>query len=87
MAEDRVNIAEFKRRMGAFMKRVRAGGTVVLLDRSEPVARLTRIDREPSRLRVIPPKRLPETLSRPTRVVVEGPKTSLDALQADREER
>lgn len=83
-----MNIAEFKRSMGSFMRRVRAGGTVVLCDRSEPVARLTRFeDAGQARLRALPPRKPPESFTPPRRVKASGPATSLDALRADREER
>lgn len=39
-----VTISQLKNSLSAYLKRVRAGETVVILDRQEPVAMLERID-------------------------------------------
>ena len=41
---ERVSISELKNRLSAFLKKVRAGQTIVVFDRNQPVARLERID-------------------------------------------
>ena len=41
----RVNIAELKNRLSRYLDHVRAGGTVVVLDRTVPVARIVPLHR------------------------------------------
>ena len=40
MAEDRVSVGRLKARLSEYLRRARAGGTVVVTDRGRPVARL-----------------------------------------------
>ena len=88
MKEEAVSIAEFKRHMGVYMQRIRGGGTVVLLNRDQPTARVTCVDPEPQgRLLAVPPRQDPETFRKPRRIRVRSQTTSLDALLADRAER
>jgi len=81
-----INIAEFKRRMGHHLKRVRAGQTLTLLDRDRPVARITAVEPEGG-VRVIPPAATGAGFRAPPRVRVGVGGSILDALQADRDER
>ena len=41
---ERVTISELKNRLSAYLKKVRAGRTILVVDRDEPVARLERIE-------------------------------------------
>jgi antitoxin (DNA-binding transcriptional repressor) of toxin-antitoxin stability system len=41
---EKATISQLKNRLSAFLKKVRAGQTVVVFDRDQPVARLERID-------------------------------------------
>ena len=43
---ERVTISELRNRLSAYLKKVRAGEKVVILDRQTPVARLVRIEAE-----------------------------------------
>jgi len=40
---EKVTISQLKNQLSAFLKKVRAGKTIVIFDRNEPVARLERI--------------------------------------------
>lgn len=40
---EKVTISQLKNRLSAFLKKVRAGQTIVVFDRDQPVARLERI--------------------------------------------
>jgi antitoxin (DNA-binding transcriptional repressor) of toxin-antitoxin stability system len=40
---ERASISELKSRLSAFLKKVRAGGVVVVYDRDQPIARIERI--------------------------------------------
>lgn len=41
---ERVTISQLKNRLSAYLKKVRAGGTVLILDRDTPIARLERVE-------------------------------------------
>jgi antitoxin (DNA-binding transcriptional repressor) of toxin-antitoxin stability system len=43
---ERTTIARLKARLSAYLKKVRAGQTILILDRDEPVARLERVSAE-----------------------------------------
>lgn len=40
---ERVTISELKDRLSAFLKKVRAGQTIIIMDRNQPVARIERL--------------------------------------------
>lgn len=40
---EKATISQLKNRLSAYLRRVRAGATVLILDRDEPVARLERV--------------------------------------------
>jgi len=44
---EKATISELKNHLSAYLKKVRAGHTVLVLDRDQPVARLERVDSEP----------------------------------------
>ena len=37
---DRVSLTDFRRRLGAYLRKARAGETIVIVDRNRPIARL-----------------------------------------------
>jgi antitoxin (DNA-binding transcriptional repressor) of toxin-antitoxin stability system len=41
---EKATISQLKNRLSAYLKKVRAGGTVLILDRDTPVARLERVE-------------------------------------------
>ena len=41
---EKATISEIKNRLSAYLKKVRAGHTVLILDRDQPVARLERVE-------------------------------------------
>jgi antitoxin (DNA-binding transcriptional repressor) of toxin-antitoxin stability system len=41
---EKVTISELKNRLSAFLKKVQAGRTVIVLDRNRPIARIERIE-------------------------------------------
>jgi antitoxin (DNA-binding transcriptional repressor) of toxin-antitoxin stability system len=43
---EKATISQLKNRLSAFLKKVRAGQTIVVFDRDQPVARLERIEGE-----------------------------------------
>jgi len=43
---EKVTISQLKNQLSAFLKKVRAGKTIVIFDRDEPIARLERIRAE-----------------------------------------
>lgn len=43
---ERTTIARLKARLSAYLKKVRAGQTILILDRDEPIARLERVSAE-----------------------------------------
>jgi antitoxin (DNA-binding transcriptional repressor) of toxin-antitoxin stability system len=44
---EKATISELKNHLSAYLKKVRAGHTVLVLDRDQPVARLERVDSGP----------------------------------------
>ena len=44
---EKATISELKNRLSAYIKKVRAGHTVLILDRDQPVARLERVESAP----------------------------------------
>ena len=94
---ERVSISRLKDQLSAYLRKVQAGETVVVMDRNKPVAQLSPLPPETDdskRIRELeaaglltPPKRPPltvEELNR-LRVVVPGARV-LDALLEEREE-
>ena len=45
---EKATISELKNRLSAYLKKVRAGQTVLILDRDQPIARLERVEGEAS---------------------------------------
>ncbi len=41
---EKATISQLKNRLSAYLKKVRAGGTVLILDRDTPIARLERVE-------------------------------------------
>jgi antitoxin (DNA-binding transcriptional repressor) of toxin-antitoxin stability system len=44
---EKATISELKNRLSAYLKKVRAGQTVLILDRDQPIARLERVEGAP----------------------------------------
>ena len=40
---EKATISQLKNRLSAYLKKVRAGGTILILDRDEPIARIERV--------------------------------------------
>lgn len=59
-----VKVSELKAKLSAYLSEVRRGGTVVVYDRSTPVARLVPFDREPDDLVIIEASHSPAELKR-----------------------
>lgn len=65
----RAGVAELKANLSAYLRRVREGETVTVMDRDTPVARIVSIEREEiSGFRVKPARRALAGLSRPRRL-------------------
>lgn len=43
---EKATISEIKNRLSAYLKKVKAGQSILILDRDQPVARLERVERE-----------------------------------------
>ena len=54
--DDAVGIAELKSKLSEYLRRVRAGDSLTVLDRATPVARIVPYEREATPLRVRSPK-------------------------------
>lgn len=78
-----IGIAAFKARMGRYLRAVRAGHPIVLLDREAPVARVVPYPPSGPRLAIRGPTRAPRDVRLPPPL----PRRvdSLAALRADRE--
>ncbi|HEY2381595.1 MAG TPA: type II toxin-antitoxin system prevent-host-death family antitoxin [Terriglobia bacterium] len=62
------NVSELKAKLSAFLAEVRRGGTVLVYDRSTPIARLVPVEDEPDDLVVIEASASPSDLKRIKRV-------------------
>ena len=76
-----VNIGEFKRHMGAYMRRVRRGERVVLFDRDRPIADIVPHAPPDAGLVVVPPTKSWEGY-RPPRIRLKKVTPGRDALTA-----
>lgn len=94
---ERVSISRLKDQLSAYLRKVQAGETVVVMDRNKPVAHLSPIPPETDdskRIReleaaglLMPPKRPPLTLEELRRNMVHAPGARvLEALLEEREE-
>lgn len=52
MVMKKAKVSEVKARLSAYLADVRSGDTVVICDRSTPIAQLVPLDREPDELRI-----------------------------------
>ena len=84
-----INIAEFKARMGKFLRLVRSGIEVVLLDRGHPVARVTPyVEGAAGKIAIQKPTRDPKGLARLSFAAKKGRRTdSVAMLLEDRKSR
>ena len=83
--ETTVRIAEFKARLSHYLRGVRRGNPLTLLDRDTPVARVLPLPGDAGRLRIRRPSRRPGSvrLPRPVRKRTD----SLAALRKERDDR
>ena len=88
MTMSAVNIAEFKRHMGAYLARVRNGGEVTVSDRDRPIARIIPLETAPG-LEIRPPPKgfegINDVAPLPPKRARRGP--PVDSLVALRKER
>ncbi|MGH8682808.1 MAG: type II toxin-antitoxin system Phd/YefM family antitoxin [Burkholderiales bacterium] len=90
---ERATISELKNRLSAYLKKVRAGETVLILDRDQPVARLERVvaeERGQDRLTRLERSGLLRRATRPLAVKTlrgTAPKPKQSVVQALLEER
>ena len=78
----RVKVSELKARLSAYLAEVRAGGEVLVFDRSTPIARLTPVDRDTDDLSIIPESAPPASVRKIAGVRPKGP-VDVDALLAE----
>jgi len=90
---ERVTISELKDRLSAFLKKVRAGQTIIIMDRNQPVARIERLGaagRSDERLSRLEKSGLMRTASRRIAVAAlraTAPKSQQSVVQALLDER
>jgi len=90
---EKATISELKNRLSAYLKKVRAGHTVLIFDRDQPVARLERVAAEAGgqdRLTRLERSGLVRRATRPLAVKTlrgEAPKPTRSVVQALIEER
>ena len=90
---EKATISDLKNRLSAYLKKVRAGHTILVLDRDEPVARLERVDRgaQPAeRLRRLEQSGAVRRATRPVPVALlkeRPPRSKRSVVQALLEER
>ena len=82
---DFVNVAELKARLSHYLRMVRQGQPITVLDRKTPIARLTPATGSGEKLRVRKATRDPKTVLIPERPA--GDTDSLAILLADRQSR
>jgi prevent-host-death family protein len=78
----RAKVSELKARLSAYLAEVRAGGEVVVCDRTTPIARLVPVTDGGDDLQITPPTAPPATLKKITGVRPKGD-VDADALLAD----
>ena len=85
MVMTKVGIAQLKAHLSRYVRSIRRGETVVVLDRNEPVARIVPFERDETMLPIRPPlKPLHDFIPLPP---VLTPVDSLSALLEERRER
>ena len=90
----KASISELKNQLSAYLQSVRAGETVLILDRNQPIARIERVaDEGPSdrlaqllRSGVLTPPSAPMPMSLLRQDAVRAPRSILAALLEEREE-
>jgi prevent-host-death family protein len=80
-------VSELKSRLSAYLKRVRAGQTVLILDRATPIARLVPIETASVLMITEPTKAARHLLDHPSRVHLREPVDVVAAVRAERDER
>ena len=58
------NVSELKAKLSSYLSEVRRGGTVIVYDRSTPIARLVPFEEEPDDFVIVEPTASPSALKR-----------------------
>ncbi len=83
-----VNIAEFKAKMGRYLRLVRAGAEIILMDRNHPVAKISPLPKGSGKISVRAPSENPKEIASLSFAPVRGRRTnSLSFLLEDRRSR
>ena len=82
MVMKKAKVSEVKARLSAYLSDVRSGDTVVICDRSTPIAQLVPLDREPDELQVQEASKPASEISR-GRPVRLRKRVNLDRILAD----
>jgi prevent-host-death family protein len=80
-------ISDLKAHLSAYLSRVRRGETVIVCDRSTPIARLVPYDGRPGGFELLPPSRPRNDLSRIKPIVPRRPVDVVRLLREDRDSR
>ncbi len=78
-----VKIAEFKAHLSSHLRKVRNGEEIVILDRQEPIAKISPFKRKKSELTIIPAKEKGNW----KKLTLKGPKLDIDVVKLIRQDR
>lgn len=87
MVMKNAKVSELKAHLSAYLARVRKGETVVVCERSTPIARLVPYDDHPSGLAILPPSRPRSELRKVRPVRPQRPVDVVELLREDRDHR
>jgi prevent-host-death family protein len=83
----RVKVSELKSRLSAYLADVRAGGEVLVCDRTTPIARLVPVDEGAADLVIVPESMPPASLKKVAGVRPRGPVDIDRLLREQRRDR
>jgi prevent-host-death family protein len=83
----KAKVSELKARLSSYLVRVRRGETIVVCDRSTPIARLVPYEDRPSGLVIRPPSRPRDELRKVRPVRLRRPVDVVKRLREDRDQR
>jgi prevent-host-death family protein len=81
------NVSELKAHLSAYLAKVRKGETVIVCDRSTPIARLVPYESDPTGLAILAPSRPRSELRKVRPVRPRRPVDVVELLREDREQR
>ncbi len=79
-----VKIGELKNKLSSYLRLVRKGAQIIVMDREHPIARITPFEEKKEKLTIIPAR---EKFSNITKLSFPRPKVSIDIVALLREDR